>query len=94
MLIRRLEVRHYVLILRHICYNTLMGTYLNEGSALYAESVNSEIHVDKSLLIRETAEDEENTRYMQFLRCLLKECRTRLISDAVTGRIDLREAVA
>ena len=31
-----------------------MGTYLNEGNALYAESVNSEIHVDKSLLIRET----------------------------------------
>ena len=31
-----------------------MGTYLNEGSVLYAESVNSEIHVDKSLLIRET----------------------------------------
>ena len=50
-----------------------MGTYLNEGNALYAESVNSEIHVDKSLLIRETAEDEENTRYMQFLRCLLKD---------------------
>ena len=31
-----------------------MGTYLNEGCRLYAESVNSEIHVDKSLLIRET----------------------------------------
>ena len=31
-----------------------MGTYLNEGCELYAESVNSEIHVDKSMLIRET----------------------------------------
>ena len=31
-----------------------MGTYLNEGKALYEISVNSEIHVDKSLLIRET----------------------------------------
>ena len=31
-----------------------MGTYLNEGNRLYWESVNSEIHVDKSLLIRET----------------------------------------
>ena len=31
-----------------------MGTYLNEGSLLYEESVNSEIHVDKSFLIRET----------------------------------------
>ena len=31
-----------------------MGTYLNEGNRLYGESVNSEIHVDKSLLIRET----------------------------------------
>ena len=30
-----------------------MGTYLNEGKALYEISVNSEIHVDKSLLIRE-----------------------------------------
>ena len=28
--------------------------YLNEGSRLYRQSVNSEIHVDKSLLIRET----------------------------------------
>ena len=31
-----------------------MGTYLNEGNRLYRQSVNSEIHVDKSLLIRET----------------------------------------
>lgn len=31
-----------------------MGTYLNEGKLLYARAVNSEIHVDKSLLIRET----------------------------------------
>ena len=31
-----------------------MGTYLNEGAARYRRSVNSEIHVDKSLLIRET----------------------------------------
>ena len=30
-----------------------MGTYLNEGKALYEISVNSEIYVDKSLLIRE-----------------------------------------
>lgn len=31
-----------------------MGTYLNEGGVLDAECVNSEILVDKSLLIRET----------------------------------------
>ena len=31
-----------------------MGIFLNEDCTLYAESVNSEIHVDKSLLIRET----------------------------------------
>lgn len=35
-------------------YNTVMAMYLNEGASLYAESVNSEIHVDKSLLIRAT----------------------------------------
>ena len=31
-----------------------MGTYLNESNRLYRQSVNSEIHVGKSLLIRET----------------------------------------
>ena len=31
-----------------------MGTYHNEGNRLYRQSVNSEIHVNKSLLIRET----------------------------------------
>ena len=32
-----------------------MGSYLNEGCELYAESVNSEIYIDKSMLIRETS---------------------------------------
>ena len=31
-----------------------MGTYLNEGATLYRQSVNSEIHVDKSMLIAAT----------------------------------------
>ena len=42
-----------------------MGTYLNEGAALYRMSVNSEIHVDKSLLLRETnARVGTNERYI------------------------------
>ena len=39
-----------------LIYGTIsgMGMYLNEGCRLYRRNVNSEIHVDKSLLIRET----------------------------------------
>ena len=42
-----------------------MGSYLNEGCELYRMGVNSEIHVDKSMLIRETnARICTNERYI------------------------------